>query len=165
PMSSPRTPFPGNVIPANRFDLTAARLMALYPIANQAGLANNFAYNGSGWQTNHATDIRIDHRLTAKDTIFARYSYNLTDGLTPSQCPATQIGDRTVDPTCNTNGTAGIYSGPYHTFAHNIVANWLRVASPTLITELKYNFVRPLTSASRTSANSADLAYSLGFRI
>ncbi len=164
PLSSPRTPFPGNVIPGSRFDPTAAKLMSLYPMPNQPGLANNFAYNGGGWQTNHATDVRIDHRLTAKDTIFARYSYNLTNGLTPSQCPAAQIGTRTIDPTCNTNGTAGIYSGPYHTFAHNVVANWSRIASATLITELKYNFVRPLTSASRPSANADDLASYLGFR-
>ncbi len=164
PLSSPRASFPGNLIPANRFDPTAAKLMSLYPMPNQPGLANNFAYNGEGWQTNQTTDIRIDHRFTGKDSIFARYSYNLTNGLTPSQCPPAKTGDRTIDPTCNTNGTAGIYSGPYHTFAHNVVANWLRVASPTLITEVKYNFVRPLTSASRPSANAADLAAYLGFK-
>ncbi|HWW82887.1 MAG TPA: carboxypeptidase regulatory-like domain-containing protein [Vicinamibacterales bacterium] len=163
PTTRVRMPFAGNVIPANRLDPVAMKLMSLYPMPNQPGLANNFAYNGEGWQTNQATDIRIDHHLTAKDSLFARYSYNLTDGLTPSQCPATTIGDRSVDPTCNTNGTAGIYSGPYHTFAHNLVVNWLRVPSPTLITEVKYNFVRPLTSASRPSANSADLAAYLGF--
>src|SRR3989442_14334217 len=131
---------------------------------NQAGLANNFAYNGEGWQTNQTTDIRIDHRFTDTDSIFTRYSYNLTNGLTPSQCPATKIGDRTIDPTCNTNGTQGIYSGPYHTYAHNIVASWLRISSSTLITELKYNFVRPLTSASRPSTNDSDVAAFLGFR-
>jgi len=164
PLTSPRTPFPGNIIPASRFDPMAVNLMSLYPLPTQAGLANNFAYNGEGWQTNQTTDIRIDHRFTDKDSIFTRYSYNLTNGLTPSQCPATKIGDRTADPTCNTNGTQGIYSGPYHTYAHNVVASWLRVASPTLITEVKYNFVRPLTSASRPSANSADLAAYLGFK-
>ena len=164
PFTSPRTPFPGNIIPAGRWDPMATKLMSLYPMPTQAGLANNFAYNGLGWQTNQTADIRIDHHLTGKDSIFARYSYNLTNGLTPSQCPATTIGDRTADPTCNTNGTAGIYSGPYHTFAHNVVASWLRVASPTLITELKYNFVRPLTSASRPTANSFDIASYLGFK-
>jgi len=45
-----------------------------------------------------------------------------------------------------------------------VVGNWQRVASPTLITEVKYNFVRPLTSASRPTANSADLASYLGFQ-
>ena len=164
PFSSPRTPFAGNVIPANRMDPRAARLMGVYPMPNRPGLAGNFAYNGPGWQTNQTADFRIDHRVTDNDSIFARYSYNLTNGLTPSQCPATKIGDRTIDPTCNTEGTAGIYSGPYHTYAHNVVANWQRVVSPTLITELKYNFVRPFTSAERPVANSCDLASFLGFQ-
>ena len=44
------------------------------------------------------------------------------------------------------------------------VFGWLRVESPTLITELKYNFVRPLTSASRPSVNDADVASFLGFK-
>jgi hypothetical protein len=130
----------------------------------KAGLANNFAYNGEGWQTNQTTDLRIDHRFSGKDSIFARYSYNLTNGLTPSQCPTATIAGRTIDPTCNTNGTAGIYSGPYNTFAHNLVASWLHVSSPSLITELKYNFVRPLTSASRPSTNDTDVASFLGFK-
>jgi hypothetical protein len=116
PLRTARTAFPGNIIPGDRLDPMAVKLMSLYPMPNLPGLANNFAYTGLGWQTNQTADVRIDHRLTAKDTIFARYSYNLTNGLTPSQCPVTQIGDRSVDPTCNINGTAGIYSGPYHTF-------------------------------------------------
>ena len=164
PTTSPRVAFPGNIIPANRLDPMAMKLMSLYPVPNQAGLANNFAYNGEGWQTNQTADVRVDHRFSSKDSIFARYSYNLTNGLTPSQCPTATIDGKTIDPTCNTNGTAGIYSGPYHTYAHNVVANWLRVQSPTLITELKYNYVRPLTSASRPSANEFDVASFLGFK-
>ncbi len=164
PTSSPRVAFPGNFIPANRLDPMAVRLMSLYPQPNRPGLANNFAYNGEGWQNNQTTDARVDHRFNDKDSIFARYSYNLTNGVTPSQCPAAQLGGRTIDPTCNINGTQGIYSGPYNTYAHNIVANWQRVASPTLITEVKYNFIRPYTSASRPEVNDPDLGEFLGFR-
>ena len=164
PMTSPRVPFPGNVIPAGRLDPMAVRLMGLYPMPNGPGLANNLAYSGEGWQTNHTADIRIDHRFSQSDSIFARYSYNYTDGVTPSQCPQATIGGRTIDPTCNTNGTQGIYSGPYRTYAHNIVANWQRVAGSSLVTELKYSFVRPYTSALRPSVNDADLADFLGFR-
>jgi hypothetical protein len=164
PFTSPRRAFPGNVIPPDRLDPRAARLIGVYPLPNRPGLAGNFAYNGPGWQTNQTADVRIDHRLSDNDSIFARYSYNLTNGLTPSQCPPTTIGDRTIDPTCNTEGVAGIYSGPYHSYAHNVVGSWQRVASPTLITELKFNFVRPLTSADRPEANSCDLATYLGFQ-
>src|SRR5260370_1374442 len=137
--------------------------MALYPMPNLPGLANNFSYNGSGNQTNQTTDVRIDHHFSSKDSIFGRYSYNLTNGLTPSQCPTAQVLGQTFDPACNTGGTAGIYSGPYHTFAHNVVVNWLHIWSPTLISSVTYNFNRPLTSASRPSANPFNAASLLGF--
>ena len=88
----------------------------------------------------------------------------MTNGLTPSQCPATTIDGLAIDPTCNTEGTGGIYSGPYNSFAHNVAANWQRVASPTLITELKFGFNRPYTAASRPNPDeSCDLAAKLGF--
>jgi Carboxypeptidase regulatory-like domain len=165
PFTGPaRVAFAGNIIPVNRLDPLAQKLINVYPLPNRPGLAANFSYNGPGWQTNQTADIRVDHRLSGKDNIFARYSYNLTNGLTPSECPATKIGDRTIDPTCNINGTAGIYSGPYHSYAHNVVGNWQRVVSSTLITEVKYNFVRPLTAAGRPTANDCDLATYLGFK-
>ncbi len=164
PMIRPRTPFPGNIIPRDRWDSRSVNLMALYPLPNLPGLANNFAYNGPGWQTNQTTDARIDHHFSEKDTIFGRYSYNLTNGVTPSQCPPAQVLGRTFDATCNTGGVSGIYSGPYHTYAHNVVVNWLRVWSPNLISSLTYNFNRPLTSASRPSANPFDAARLFGFQ-
>src|SRR6266478_4587201 len=46
PMIRPRTPFPGNIIPRDRWDSRSVNLMALYPLPNLPGLANNFAYNG-----------------------------------------------------------------------------------------------------------------------
>jgi carboxypeptidase family protein len=159
-----RTPFDGNKILPSQFDSRAVNLMALYPLPNLPGLANNYAYNGPGQQTNQTTDVRIDHHFNTKDSIFGRYSYNLTNGVTPSQCPPAQVLGHTFDPTCNTGGVSGIYSGPYHTFAHNAVGNWLRVWGPTLITQVTYNFSRPLTSASRPSANPANAATLFGFQ-
>src|SRR5437899_2421060 len=102
PMIRPRTPFPGNIIPRDRWDSRSVNLMALYPLPNLPGLANTFAYNGPGSQTNQTTDARIDHHFNEKDTIFGRYSYNLTNGVTPSQCPPAQVLGRTFDATCNT---------------------------------------------------------------
>jgi hypothetical protein len=166
PLSGPgaRMPFTGNIIRSDLWDSRAVNLMALYPTPNLPGLANNYSYNGPGSQTNQTTDVRIDHHFSSKDTIFGRYSYNLTDGVTPSQCPPAQVLGHTFDPTCNTGGTSGIYSGPYHTFAHNLVTNWLRVWGPSLISSVTYNFSRPLTSASRPSVNPFNAASIFGFQ-
>lgn len=177
PTVRPRVAFPGNIIPAGRIDPWAQYLMSLYPVPTSPGVANNQAFNGPGWQHNQTMDFRVDHRMNEKDSIFARYSYNLTDGIAADECPhATVQGPwnwatmspgnqtRTIDPTCDLNGGVGILSGPYHSYAHNLVANWMRIASPTLITELKYSFVRPFTGAYRPSENAADLGTFLGFR-
>ena len=95
-----RAPFAGNVIPTSRFDPIAVKYMQLYPIPNGPGLANNFSYTNNRTQDNDATDIRIDHKFDERNTVFARYSYNKTDTLTPSLCPPTLVGDKSVDPTC-----------------------------------------------------------------
>ena len=166
PLSGPgaRTPFPGNVIPANRLDPWAMYLMQLYPLPNAAGSLNgtagNNAFNGPGWQHNQEADFRVDHRFSGKDSIFSRVSYNLTNGVAADECahatvkgpwnwstmsPGTET--RTIDPTCDLNGGVGILSGPYHSYAWNVVANWTRVQSSTLVTELKYSVTRPSTAA------------------
>jgi hypothetical protein len=164
PMTTPRTPFPGNQIPAGRLDALASNLFSLYPVPTSAGLANNFTMTNLEWQTNHTADMRIDHRFNENDSIFARYSYNDTTGLIPSMCPVAEFQGRKVDPTCNTQGTQGIYSGPYLSYAHNAIASWVHIFSPTLISEVKFNFVRPLTTAERPSANDPDLGRLLGIQ-
>ena len=112
PITAVRTPFAGNVIPASRFDPIAVKYMQLYPMPTGPGLANNFSYTNQRTQDNDATDVRVDHRFDDRNTVFARYSYNKTDTLTPSLCPPTVIGDKTIDPTCIVGGAAtGNYAG------------------------------------------------------
>jgi Carboxypeptidase regulatory-like domain len=164
PLTTPRTPFPGNQIPVSRIDPIAAKLFSLYPAPTAPGLANNFSMVNESWQTNHTADARVDHRFSNNDSIFARYSYNTTTGLTPSMCPVADFQGRKIDPTCNTQGTQGIYSGPYLSYAHNAIASWVHIFNPTLISEVKFNFVRPLTTAERPSANDADLGQFLGLQ-
>src|SRR5215813_6831041 len=45
PRSNPRTPLPGNIIPANAIDPTSKRLVALYPTQNIPGQITNFLFN------------------------------------------------------------------------------------------------------------------------
>ena len=144
PTTTPRTPFPGNVIPADRLDAIAKTYMQMYPLPTNGAVGNNFAYTGLKTQTNHATDVRIDQRFSDKNTVFARYSYNKTETVTPSLCPSVQIGGKTIDPTCIVGGAAtGAYSGPNHTTAQNIVGSWVHIFSSTVVSELKGNFNKP----------------------
>src|SRR5262249_37617255 len=47
---------------------------------------------------------------------------------------------------------------------HNIVVNWLRTWSSSLVSSVTYNFNRPLTSASRPSVNPFNAASLFGFQ-
>ncbi len=144
PINATRTPFAGNQIPASRFDPIAVKYMQLYPMPTGPGLANNYSFTNERTQDNDATDVRVDHRFDDRNTIFARYSYNKTDTLTPSLCPPTVIGGNSIDPTCIVGGAAtGNYAGPNYTTAHNVTGNYVRILNATTIMEVKASYSKP----------------------
>jgi hypothetical protein len=67
-------PFPGNIIPANRFDPLAANFVNLYPDPNQEGLKNNYLVNRRSTKTVNQGDLRLDHQFSSNDHIFLRAS-------------------------------------------------------------------------------------------
>ncbi|MBM3763678.1 MAG: hypothetical protein FJW36_26035 [Acidobacteria bacterium] len=73
-----RLPFPGNIIPANRFDPVAVNTMRFFPAANQPGLPGsrqqNFYNSGSAAVDTNNYDLRIDHNLTPTQKVFGRFS-------------------------------------------------------------------------------------------
>ena len=141
PTTGPRVTFPGNVIPANRIDPIAARLIALYPLPNQPGLANNYASTTLRTQNMDTADFRVDHRFDGNNSLFARYSYNRVNTFTPGACPIVSG----IDPNCIVGGIAagGAFPGPNHTTANNFVASYVRVFNPTLIGEFKGSYNHP----------------------
>jgi hypothetical protein len=71
-----RDPFPGNQIPSSRFDPVGQSLATRYPAPNLPGSANNYAANPlQATRINNGT-FRGDVRLSDKDTLFARFSFD-----------------------------------------------------------------------------------------
>jgi carboxypeptidase family protein len=73
-----RDPFPGNIIPANRMDPLALRLLPYMPLPNSpaadpSNLNNYRAQEPFPIDQNQLT-LRLDHTLTAKVRLFARYT-------------------------------------------------------------------------------------------
>ncbi len=75
-----RTPFAGNIIPANRLDPVSQKMLQFYPTANQAP-SNPFT-NSNNWigQVDEKRDmnqytIKGDHRFNDRNTLSARYLY------------------------------------------------------------------------------------------
>ena len=159
PTTTPRTPFPGNVIPPDRISPIARNLLNLYPPPSGSGLANNFSGVTTRTQDSDTADLRIDHQFNQDNSLFARYSYNGVSTFTPGLCP---IVDG-VDPGCvlaNVGG-GGAFPGPNETDVHGLQANYLRVLSPTLVAEVRGGYLK-LDIASFPPNEGTNAARKLG---
>ena len=79
-----RQPFPGNIIPAARFDPAAVKLLSYYPAPNRPGNSNNFFSQAGSSSTSNDYSVRIDRRISDRQNIFGRFSYNNVDTTLPS---------------------------------------------------------------------------------
>jgi len=134
PLSSPRTPFPGNIIPAGRIDPIARHYLDLYPLPTSGGLANNFSGVRERTQDSWTADARIDHRFNETDYVFLRYSYNHVKTFVPGALPVVDG----IEP----GGNNGLFPGPNTTVAHGAQANYTRIFSPTLLGEVRLGYLR-----------------------
>ncbi len=74
-----RSPFPGNVIPANSINPIARQILGYYPAPNQPGDAqgrNNYFSVNPRTDDFYSISTRVDHRLTDKQQLFVRYVRN-----------------------------------------------------------------------------------------
>src|SRR5262249_16944852 len=93
-------PFPGNVIPANRFDPTAAKILnQLIPDSNTAGTRsstgqtiNNYLINPTLTREDNQIDVKVDHTLASSNRFFVRYSYEKTHRVLPATLPHGDAG-------------------------------------------------------------------------
>ena len=129
PAASPRTAFPGNVIPANRIDPIAQRFLNLYPLPNATGLGSNFTTNVTREQTSDTFDVRVDHRFTNNHSVYVRYSDNAVETLVPGVFGLVNGVD--------SGGSAAGFGGPSIADAWGLHGNYLEVITPTLLFEAK----------------------------
>jgi Carboxypeptidase regulatory-like domain len=73
-VTSGRTPFPGNIIPATRLDPTSLLLNKWWNIPNQPGLVNNFIINYTTGSDNNQQSARLDQNISDKQHLFVRYT-------------------------------------------------------------------------------------------
>ena len=70
-----RQPLTGNLIPANRINPTAKKLMEFYPDPNLPGAVdgrNNWTTPGPEWMNYYTHITRVDHNFSDKHRLFAR---------------------------------------------------------------------------------------------
>jgi outer membrane receptor protein involved in Fe transport len=88
PASNPdpalRTPFPNNVIPANRIDPAAQWFVDRMPALTGTGFSNNYTAAGEGEYKRDNIDFKLNYHATESFTMFARYSNSPSDIIDPS---------------------------------------------------------------------------------
>lgn len=117
-----RDQFPGNRIPASRFDPVAAQVIALYPDPNLPGATNNFFFSPSRSSDTDQYDARLDHNFNASHRAFFRYSRRYFREIDPGPLPLPADGGlwTTVDLTSNS------YVGNYNALLSSTLNNELR---------------------------------------
>ena len=124
------------------------KYLKLIPLPNLPGAVNNYNSSPSFLQNALNVDVRVDHKFTSSDTLFARYGYNPVTTTAPEPWP--------VDPTTNlypggANGAGGLST----TKAQNLQIDYVHVFSSRLLLDLKAGY-------TRIKVNSLPFDYGVG---
>ncbi len=143
-----RDPFPGNIILPNQMDPVAQKIMALYPATNQPIKTGGFPQNDyfvdtPGSLKTDQGDLRVDHRMTDKDSLFGTLSWADTNKTSVPPLPGALDGAT----------FAGV---PEIDLSRNAMLSWTRVWNPTIISETRLGFTRLVTSRVQTANASTD---------
>jgi hypothetical protein len=106
-----RTPFPGNMIPRDRFDPIVQKLIADLPLPNQPGLVDNYFVTGDYTFDRHNIDAKMNYNATNKLGITARLGWLGYNFRNPSMFGA--LGGLPIN---NTAAKAGTGLGDTYTF-------------------------------------------------
>jgi hypothetical protein len=149
-----RDQFPGNIIPQSYFDPAAKKLLDLFPSPNQ-NLADrlpaaNFLPTAPARQNIDQFDVRLDHRLTDKDSLFGSLSWSDESKTIAPPLPGA------LD-------ASGFNGAEEQNLGRNAMISWTRVWSPTLLTETRAAFTRLVTERYQGNSDE-DLFAEFGIR-
>lgn len=83
-----RTQFPGNIIPSDRLNPIAVKILNYLPLPNVSGLLSaNYVDVPKQNYTDNEFDFRLDHTFSPTDKIFARFSRDQATVYVPSGLP------------------------------------------------------------------------------
>src|ERR1700694_773872 len=77
-------PFPGNQIDPSLWDPRAAAILQFYPQPIQSGFVHNHTLNVPNPILSDQFDIRIDHTINTKQSVFGRWTYKNGRSVSPS---------------------------------------------------------------------------------
>ncbi len=128
-----RSPFPGNVIPPNRLNPVALKVLNYYPLPNQPGTVsgnNNYFARGTAELSTDQVDAKVDENIDSSNRFFVRYSRrNYSQPFTALFPAASVIAE-------------GGSSQPQ--ISNSAAFDYTHVFTPTFLLEMRYGFARTL---------------------
>ena len=73
--STVRTPLPNNIMPATEINRVGFNVASLYPLPSTSGSFNNYTSSANQIIDDNGGNTRLDYRLSDKDSMFFRYSF------------------------------------------------------------------------------------------
>lgn len=146
-----RMPFPGNIIPQNRFDPVAGAALSYWPLPNRPGTAtgaNNFVGNNDSHLHRDIIVAKLDHQLRPSDQLTARYYIN--DSSIDNRG---SFGIPESDPNANTQDAR----------IQSIMGGHTHIFRPSLLNELTVSFLQRKFIDQRYGMDR-NLAGALGLR-
>ncbi|HRV09560.1 MAG TPA: TonB-dependent receptor, partial [Acidobacteriota bacterium] len=70
-----KLPFPGNIVPSDRFSPVALKMQDLLPLPNQPGLSSNYGIGGQRIMNRYNTDAKVDWYRTENHRIWGKFSW------------------------------------------------------------------------------------------
>jgi hypothetical protein len=152
-------PFPGNIIPASRFDPLAKKILdTVYPQPNNvwpvAGSGNrpinNYTRRVPTTRDTHKWDLRVDYNLSETDRFFSRYSFNQDYNFKEPTMPG--LAD-----------TGAQDGGRQYARNQAFGASWNRILSTSAVNELRVGYNKTAADFSHATVGQ-ETGTAFGFR-
>ena len=124
-------PATGGPVPINPI---ALNYLSLLPAPTNGNLASNFTISPNKTQNYNTYDARIDHNFNEHNIIFARFSYNSVDTVTP---PAFGVQNGV-----QVSGGRYNFDGPAADVAQQYELGYTHIFTPSLLMDLRAGFTR-----------------------
>jgi hypothetical protein len=113
------------LVPADRIDPVAARILSYIPLPQTSARTNNYVYNSPSNQDALKGDFRIDQIISGNQNLYFRYGYQKTDNAVSSPLPPDTDGNYYA------GGGNDVSTSRSWVFVHN------KIWSPTLISSVR----------------------------
>ena len=130
-----------NLIPSNRLDPNAVKLLSLYPVPTVPGVFNNYVDRTVNTNNNDLFGARLDHYFNDKDTMFFRWILSNTTDANPGPFPGLADGQ------ANRPGTGTVD-------AQNWALSETHIFSSNLVNEARIGYSRLHSLIAQYEANN-----------